>query len=217
MTITTYYFSHDYNARADMKIKRLISKHGMTGYGIYWALVEDLYQNSNALPMDYECISYDLLSEATLVKSIINDFDLFELGVNTFSSNSIKKRLEFRNLRSEKARMAAITRWDTKGLDDAMRTQCDSSAIKDSKKKERKEHNNGIPSLEEFIDYGIGNGPDIDTNSLELKYKSWLENGWKDGHNKPIKNWKSKLLNTIPYLNKVEKKNNPVVNKVKKL
>ena len=35
---------------------------------------------------------------------------------------------------------------------------------------------------------------------VELKYLSWVENGWKDGNDKPIKNWKSKLLNTIPHI-----------------
>lgn len=39
-------------------------------------------------------------------------------------------------------------------------------------------------------------------NSLRLKYESWTENGWKDGHGKAIVNWKSKILNTLPYLKK---------------
>ena len=42
----TYYFSHDYNCRNDEKIKRLLRKHGMSGYGIFWSIVEDLYNNS---------------------------------------------------------------------------------------------------------------------------------------------------------------------------
>ena len=37
----TFYFSHDYNARNDEKIKRLIRKHGMQGYGVFWSIVED--------------------------------------------------------------------------------------------------------------------------------------------------------------------------------
>jgi len=41
----TYYFSHDYNCRNDEKIKRLLRKHGMCGYGIFWSIVEDLYNN----------------------------------------------------------------------------------------------------------------------------------------------------------------------------
>jgi len=36
--------------------------------------------------------------------------------------------------------------------------------------------------------------------SLKAKYESWVSNGWKDGHDNIIKNWKSKIKNTIPYL-----------------
>jgi hypothetical protein len=36
--------------------------------------------------------------------------------------------------------------------------------------------------------------------SLKSKYESWVENGWKDGHNNIIKLWKSKIRNTIPHL-----------------
>ncbi len=57
-----------------------------------------------------------------------------------------------------------------------------------------------IPEFSEFKNYALENNKSIDINTLELKYKAWKENGWKDGNNKPIKNWKSKLLNTIPYL-----------------
>lgn len=36
--------------------------------------------------------------------------------------------------------------------------------------------------------------------SLKAKYESWVDNGWKDGHNKKIINWKTKIKNTIPFL-----------------
>ena len=35
---------------------------------------------------------------------------------------------------------------------------------------------------------------------VKSKIETWQENGWKDGHNKPIKNWKAKIKNTIPFL-----------------
>jgi len=43
-----------------------------------------------------------------------------------------------------------------------------------------------------------------DKKDVKHKYNSWFLNGWKDGNDKPIKNWKTKLLNTIPYLKKIE-------------
>lgn len=36
--------------------------------------------------------------------------------------------------------------------------------------------------------------------SLEQKYQTWVDAGWKDGHGSEIKNWKNKLGNTLPHL-----------------
>ena len=77
MSKDTFYFSHDYNARSDDKIKNLIRKHGVAGYGIFWCIIEDLYNNANALRLDYEGIAYDLRADCETIKSIINNFDLF--------------------------------------------------------------------------------------------------------------------------------------------
>lgn len=131
----TFYFSHDYNARNDEKIKRLIRKHGMAGYGIFWSIIEDLYNNANALRLDYEGIAYDLRSDSDVVKSVINDFDLFIFDNQFFGSNSVKERLNQRNIKSESARKSASYRW---GNANAVQTQSESNAIKERKGKEIK-------------------------------------------------------------------------------
>ena len=56
------------------------------------------------------------------------------------------------------------------------------------------------PSLNEFIEYAISKKPDINKEAVKFKYEAWVENGWKDGHDNKIKNWKSKLLNTLPHI-----------------
>jgi hypothetical protein len=67
--------------------------------------------------------------------------------------------------------------------------------------KEYKENNTKeIPEWEVFKEYGLENKPNVDLFSLELKYKSWIEAGWQNGNGKSIKNWKSALLNTLPYI-----------------
>jgi hypothetical protein len=134
----TYYFSHDYNARSDVKIKRLIAKHGLLGYGIYWAIIEDLYQNANALPLDCESIAFDLRTDEITVESIIKDFGLFVIDGNEFGSISVERRLEERAKKSNKARESAILRWEKYA--NAMRTHSDSNAIKESKGKDNKEN-----------------------------------------------------------------------------
>ncbi len=70
-------------------------------------------------------------------------------------------------------------------------------------KKESKDKNK-IPSVEEFKKYAIEKKPSIDVHALKLKYEAWVINDWKDGNNNPIKNWKVKLLNTIPYINETK-------------
>ncbi|CAB4218663.1 Domain of unknown function DUF4373 [uncultured Caudovirales phage] len=138
MTKDTYYFSHDYNSRTDSKIKRLIAKHGFTGYGLFWAIVEDLYNNANALPTDYECIAYDLRTDLEIVKSVINDFDLFVFDETSFGSLSVEKRINERNEKSKKAKESAEARWAKHA--NALRTQSDGNAIKKRKGKETKEN-----------------------------------------------------------------------------
>ena len=135
----TFYFSHDYNARQDIKIKKLLVKHGMVGYGVFWSIVEDLYNNANALPTDYESIAYELRIDIQVVKSVINDFDLFVIDGKEFGSKSIENRLNERNEKSKKARKSALARWNKEKTDaNALQPQSESNAIKESKGKESK-------------------------------------------------------------------------------
>ena len=108
----TFYFSHDYDARNDIKIKKLISKLGYAGYGIFWALIEDLYINNNELPLDYDLLAFDYRIEVEVVKSILNDFDLFEISNDYFGSISVQKRLDTRAEKSNKRRVAVLRRWE---------------------------------------------------------------------------------------------------------
>jgi len=66
--------------------------------------------------------------------------------------------------------------------------------------------NNTIPSCEEFIAYALSKEPTADKNELRLKYESWKVNDWctnVKGKNKKILNWKSTILNTLPYIRKI--------------
>ena len=60
--------------------------------------------------------------------------------------------------------------------------------------------NKKIPAFIEFRDYAIEHKPLANIKDLKLKYDSWVANGWKDGNNKKIVNWKSKILNTLPFI-----------------
>lgn len=71
--------------------------------------------------------------------------------------------------------------------------------VKDTVIKEK-----GIPSFFDFENYVISK---VETNDylkiktdLKFKYDAWVENGWRDGYNKQITKWKSKILQTLPHL-----------------
>jgi len=61
-----------------------------------------------------------------------------------------------------------------------------------------------IPEFSEFLAYAVSQVPNVIQQEVKLKYDSWIVNDWKDGNNKKIVNWKSKLNNTLPFLKKHE-------------
>lgn len=73
--------------------------------------------------------------------------------------------------------------------------------------------NQDIPPWEDFLFYAKEKKPDIDQSALKLKYEAWKESGWQTGGSKPkkIKNWKSTLLNTLPYIQTVKINSQPQI------
>lgn len=73
--------------------------------------------------------------------------------------------------------------------------------------KESKEIKNiTIPEFSEFLAYALEKKPKINQQDLRLKYESWKENNWsinRNGKLQAITNWKTTLLNTLPYINEV--------------
>lgn len=85
---------------------------------------------------------------------------------------------------------------------------------KEKEKRTKKEKEKEIPTLETFLEYAkeecskVGRNYEALRYSIEAKYESWKESGWKDGHGKVIKNWKTKLKNTLPYLKEINQTKN---------
>jgi len=129
MAKDTFWFPHDYNARNDVKIKNLIRKLGFEGYGIFWSIVEELYNNNNAMPNYYDAIAYDLRTDVEKVRSIIEDFDLFVVHNGYFGSTSIERRINERLAKSKKAQISANRRWEQCERNaNASKSHCESDA-----------------------------------------------------------------------------------------
>lgn len=138
----TFWFSHDYNARSDRKLIRLRMKHEMEGIGVYWCIIEMLYEEGGVLKTsEYERITYELKTNIDLVKSVINDFDLFKKDTDNFWSESVLARLKIRKEKSDKARESIGYRWgnNTNENTNNIRSYNDSNTIKERKGKEIKE------------------------------------------------------------------------------
>lgn len=138
-----YYFSHDANAKDDPKILQLRMEMGWEGYGLFWAIIELLRNESDhRMRTHYKGIAFALQTQEDSIKRLINDFDLFQVDEQYFWSESLLKRMELKEERSEKARQSAKKRWNQNNDANAMRTHSDGNAnamqLKESKVKESK-------------------------------------------------------------------------------
>jgi hypothetical protein len=141
----TYYFSHDYNARNDEKIKKLIRIYGWSGYGLFWAIIEELYNNANALQSDCEGIAFELRTDIACIKSILYDFDLFVHDGDKFGSLSVQRRLDSKDEKSKRASENARKRWDKcNGNATVMQPHEVGNALKERKGKDIKENKEGV-------------------------------------------------------------------------
>lgn len=134
------YFSHDYNARNDLRMKKLTMGEGMEGVGVYWCLIEMLYERNGYIDLsEIDVIAFDLRTDCERIARIISDYDLFLSDDKKFFSESVLKRLKMRDEKSKKAKASALKRWSSNASEEsAMRTHTESNAIKENKRKENK-------------------------------------------------------------------------------
>lgn len=93
----TDFFSHDTNARNDMKCAKLIKVLGYKGYGVFWSLIELMNEQSDCqLPADFEMLGWQLHINAKFLERVVREFDLFQFSEDGcfFWSASARKRLE---------------------------------------------------------------------------------------------------------------------------
>lgn len=217
------YFPHPVNHGKKMFYIR--QKFGNDGYVIWMMLLENLGKADNHYLYLNDEIQLMYLSSEMMVDSnkllevieVLVKFDefdselweskiLFNQKFNESISDAYKKRsndiitrnqlldlLSAKGILNESKLPRKRSKLPSKGSENTQ------SKVKESKVKNSKEENN-IPPLDEFIQHALSKNSNLDTNSIQLKYEAWIENGWKDGNNKKIVNWKSKLTNTVQYL-----------------
>jgi hypothetical protein len=139
-----YYFSHDANARQDEKILMLRAEHGWEGYGIYWALVEMMFEASDSALHHNKirgiAVSYNI--NITVLESVINTCITEELfvsdGEKFWSDSLIRRKNKYQEIKEKKAeagRKGMAKRW---GKDNTVITDDNTAITKDNKGKESK-------------------------------------------------------------------------------
>ena len=107
------YFIHDSNSRNDEKIIRLRMIHGAAGYGVYFMLLERLRDEADyTIAADYKMLSFDFHVKPALIKSVVEDFDLFKLKDGSFYSASFLNRMQAVDNVSRIRSDAAKARWN---------------------------------------------------------------------------------------------------------
>lgn len=179
MAVESPYFSHDYNARNDRKMVTLRKREGMTGLGVYWSIVEMLYEEGGYLALlEIENISFELRVKPEVVRRIVCDYELFRVDGEKFWSESALSRIEIRNSKTTKARESALEGWNRrKGDANAMRSHSDGNAIKERKGKDNKEKDSkgqdtvAVSVWPEFEDFWDLYGKKQDRHKCEKLWK----------------------------------------------
>lgn len=77
------------------EVMRARMKHGIAAYGIYVALMQLLEEDEDhKLSKDYSMIAYEMRVDVSVVQSVVEDFDLFEVEEEYFYSKELSDTIE---------------------------------------------------------------------------------------------------------------------------
>lgn len=178
MAKEAYYFSHDSNARNDIKLVRLRRKAGLCGLGIYWCIIEMLRESADyKLPLSaIDDIAYDINASRDDVNCVIREYDLFEVTETHFYSNRlIRSMLEYESI-LEKRRQAGILGGQASVKQRLSKRQANVNDCSTIKGKEIKGNNIPLPPngevSEEFERFWDLYDKKVDRSKCEKKFKN---------------------------------------------
>ncbi len=112
------YFKHDSNAHDDIKIKAIIKKYGLEGYGRYWYLVEILREQEaykiELSEENYESLAEGMKCETNQAKDYINYLIKVKLLLNSnnlIHSARLDRDMDFMRQLSEQNRQNVMVRY----------------------------------------------------------------------------------------------------------
>ena len=212
------YFSHDSNARNDEKILAVRMRHGAEGYAVYFMILERLREETDYMSIkDYNVLAFDFRVSPEMVRSVVEDFALFEFNENDqkFYSKNFLERMSIKDSIKEKRSLAGkkgmSKRWsdnndteeDNKTITNVIEPDNKKSKVKESKVNksidigilQREFYNSLKPyvndfdkqTLREFFDYWS------EPNRSKTKIRWQLEKTWDT--KKRLTRWASNGFN----------------------
>jgi hypothetical protein len=169
----TFWFKHDFNARGDKEMMRMRMKMGMAGIGLYWCIIEMLYEEGGYLMRtEYERIAFELQTKESDVAKLIETYSLFQTDDDRFWSNSALVRISLRASKSKKAAHSANIKWDSIRNANASTSQCDLMPIRGEEI--RREEKRGISFSDDRKSVLFDDGT---KQELGLEQLRWLKEG----------------------------------------
>lgn len=112
--MATYYFKHDQGARNDPKMRLLRALHGAEGLGLYWCIVEELYEQGGTIDdVAIEGTAADLrIVDARPIVATMVRVGLLEQQNGLYGIERVFVELDKRAAKSTKQRERVNVRWD---------------------------------------------------------------------------------------------------------
>lgn len=198
------WFKHDTDAHRDAKLKRVIIKYGMEGYGLYWHCIELIASNIDhhnltfELEHDAEIISHDTGIHPERVQEMVAymvDQGLFENSTGTITCMKLAKRLD-QSMTSNTKLRRSINELQSQNHDGVMTESGDShdDVMREQKRTEQKRIGEKRerftpPTEDEVREYCRERGNSVDPSRFVNFYAA---KGWMVGKNK-MKDWKAAI------------------------
>lgn len=117
MPLENLYFRHEYNARNDPKLVKIKMKLGVEGIGIYWCLIEYLYEQKGFLSVeDIETFAYNERIDEEKVHQVI-ELAKFQYDESMgYYSNGVLDRIVKREEFCLAQKNKANKRWNKKEI-----------------------------------------------------------------------------------------------------
>ena len=212
----TFFFPHDFGARNDPKLLSLMESHGVGGIGVFWCIIEQIYEQGGTLPLSScKSVAFALHVDCKIIEDVVLNHGLFQNDGKMFWSESVNNRLDKRKDIANKRKEAAQKRWKS-AQNENEESNCNASASKNNanaehcnaiKGKKRKGNIKKIsskedmkkgendkrftpPLLEEVVAYISEKGYSVNAEAFIAFYQS---KNWFVGKNK-MKDWRAAVV-----------------------